>query len=147
VKIPTHGGFAQARYICNRDFFFIPDICNRYICNTDICNILGLAGYYCQFIKDFSKHATPLTRLTHKHIVFHWNHLCEHSVRQRQDCLISATILAFPSSDGGYAILFLFWGSGYVVYCDVSSVGVGCVLMQPEFDIYTDHKRLKYIFQ
>lgn len=38
-------------------------------------------------------------------------------------------------------------GSDYVVYCDVSSVGVGCVLMQPEFDIYTDHKRLKYIFQ
>ena len=33
---------------------------------TEIRSFLGLAGYYRKFIKDFSKIAAPLTRLTRK---------------------------------------------------------------------------------
>ena len=86
---------------------------------TEIRSFLGLAGYYRRFIKDFSKIAAPLTKLTQKHVAFQWNDLCEQSFQQLKDCLSSAPVLALPSS-----------GGGYVVYCDASRVGLGCVLMQ-----------------
>jgi hypothetical protein len=86
---------------------------------TEIRSFLGLAGYYRQFIKDFSKISAPLTKLTQKHVVFKWNELCENSFQQLKDCLTSAPVLALPSSGGGYA-----------VYCDASRIGLGCVLMQ-----------------
>ena len=43
----------------------------------EICNFLGLAGYYKTFIEDFSRLAAPMTRLTRKEIKFEWNDLCE----------------------------------------------------------------------
>ena len=36
----------------------------------EIRSFLGLAGYYRRFVKDFSKIAAPLTRLTQKNIKF-----------------------------------------------------------------------------
>ena len=43
----------------------------------EICSFLGLAGYYKRFIKDFSRLAAPMTRLTRKEVKFEWNDLCE----------------------------------------------------------------------
>ena len=86
---------------------------------TEIRSFLGLAGYYRRFIKDFSKLAAPLTKLTQKQVVFQWTDTCEHSFQRLKDCLTSAPVLALPSS-----------GGGYVVYCDASRIGLGCVLMQ-----------------
>ena len=43
----------------------------------EICSFLGLAGYYRRFIEDFSKLATPMTRLTRKGVKFEWDDLCE----------------------------------------------------------------------
>ena len=43
----------------------------------EICNFLGLAGYYRRFIEDFSQLATPMTRLTRKEVRFEWNDLCK----------------------------------------------------------------------
>ena len=39
----------------------------------EIRSFLGLAGYYQKFIQDFSKIATPLTRLTRKEVLFIWD--------------------------------------------------------------------------
>ena len=39
---------------------------------TEIRSFLGLAGYYKRFVKDFSKIAAPLTRLTQKNVKFVW---------------------------------------------------------------------------
>ena len=39
---------------------------------TEIRSFLGLAGYYRRFIKDFSKIALPMTRLTRKDVAFSW---------------------------------------------------------------------------
>ena len=39
---------------------------------TEVRSFLGLAGYYCRFIKNFSKIAKPLTILTHKSKTFDW---------------------------------------------------------------------------
>lgn len=85
----------------------------------EIRSFLGLAGYYRRFVKDFSKLAFPLTRLTQKKVEFKWTDACEESFQKLKECLISAPILALPTS-----------GGGYVVYCDASRVGLGCVLMQ-----------------
>ena len=43
----------------------------------EIRGFLGLAGYYKRFIKDFSRLAAPMTRLTQKEVKFEWNDLCE----------------------------------------------------------------------
>ena len=37
---------------------------------TEVRSFLGLASYYKRFVKDFSKIAVPLTRLTQKNIKF-----------------------------------------------------------------------------
>ena len=39
----------------------------------EIRSFLGLAGYYRRFIEDFSRLATPMTRLTRKEVRFDWN--------------------------------------------------------------------------
>ena len=39
----------------------------------EIRSFLGLAGYYRRFIEDFSRLATPMTRLTWKEVKFYWD--------------------------------------------------------------------------
>ena len=43
----------------------------------EIRSFLGWAGYYRRFIEDFSRLATPMTRLTPKEVKFEWNDLRE----------------------------------------------------------------------
>ena len=86
---------------------------------TEIRSFFGLAGYYRKFIKDFSKIAAPLTRLTRKQEKFVWNEACEQSFQKLKECLTSAPVLSLPEEIGLFT-----------VYCDASRVGLGCVLMQ-----------------
>ncbi|GKB53202.1 putative reverse transcriptase domain-containing protein [Tanacetum coccineum] len=44
---------------------------------TEICQFLGLAGYYRRFIKCFSKFAKPMTKLTQKNMKFDWSEKAE----------------------------------------------------------------------
>ncbi|KAI9077622.1 hypothetical protein K1719_040397 [Acacia pycnantha] len=46
---------------------------------TEIRSFLGLAGYYRRFIRDFSRLALPLTKLTRKNQPFIWGDDCEES--------------------------------------------------------------------
>ena len=39
----------------------------------EIRSFLGLAGYYRRFIENFSRLATPMTRLTRKEVKFDWD--------------------------------------------------------------------------
>jgi hypothetical protein len=43
----------------------------------EVRSFLGLAGYYCRFIPDFSKIAKPMTRLLQKDIRFVWTPECD----------------------------------------------------------------------
>ena len=86
---------------------------------TEIRSFLGLAGYYRRFVKDFSRMAVPLTKLTQKNVKFQWSDACEEGFQKLKECLTSAPVLALPSGSGGY-----------MVYCDASRIGLGCVLMQ-----------------
>ena len=86
---------------------------------TEVRSFLGLAGYYRRFVKDFSKIAAPLTRLTQKNVKFNGNDKCEEHFQLLKDLLTSAPVLTLPSGDEVYA-----------VYCDTSRVTLGGVLIQ-----------------
>ncbi|GJZ34612.1 putative reverse transcriptase domain-containing protein [Tanacetum coccineum] len=86
---------------------------------SEIRSFLGLAGYYRRFIANFSKIAKPLTSLTQKNKKYEWGAEQEEAFQTLKDNLCNAPILSLP--DGI---------EDFVVYCDASNQGLGCVLMQ-----------------
>ncbi|WVZ62939.1 hypothetical protein U9M48_012628 [Paspalum notatum var. saurae] len=130
---------------------------------TEIKSFLGLAKYYRRFIDNFSKIAKPMTELLKDKVLFEWNDKHEKSFQCLKDKLTTTPVLTLPDLQ-----------KDFVVYCDASRQGLGCVLMQDNHnypthdlelaavvhalkiwrhyllgnkcDIYTDHKSLKYIF-
>lgn len=50
---------------------------------------------------------------------FSWSDACEGSFEKMKDKLTSALFFTLPEST-----------DGFVVYCDISHVGLGCILMQ-----------------
>ncbi|TYK00184.1 DNA/RNA polymerases superfamily protein [Cucumis melo var. makuwa] len=99
---------------------------------TEVCSFLGLAGYYRRFIEDFSRLALPLTALTRKNVKFEWSDKCEQSFQELKKILVIAPILPLPVT-----------GKDYVIYCDASRLGLGCVLMQDENVIDYASRQLK----
>ena len=89
---------------------------------TEVKSFLGLASYYCKFIKNFSKVAAPLHGLTAKNFKFEWTKSCPAAFRILKERLTSAPILAFPdfSSDA----------SAFTLDTDASNCGMGAVLSQ-----------------
>ncbi|GKA52838.1 putative reverse transcriptase domain-containing protein [Tanacetum coccineum] len=86
---------------------------------TKVCSFLGLAGYYRRFIENFSKIAKSLTILTQNCKTFDRGEEQELAFQTLKDKLCNAPVLALP--DGP---------EDFVVYCDASELGLGCVLMQ-----------------
>ncbi|KAF3661550.1 hypothetical protein FXO37_12888 [Capsicum annuum] len=70
------------------------------------------------FVEGFSSIASLMSRLTQKKVMFLWSDPFEKSFQDLKARLTSAPVLALP--DGS---------DGFVVYCDTSRVGLGCVLM------------------
>ena len=60
---------------------------------TEVRSFLGLVGYYRRFMKDFSKIAAPLTKLSQKNVKFIWTDICEENFRLLKDLLTSASVL------------------------------------------------------
>jgi hypothetical protein len=58
----------------------------------DICNFLGLAGYYRRFVQDFSKIAKPMTWLLEKEKEFKWLEECQASFEELRKRLTSAPV-------------------------------------------------------
>ena len=65
-------------------------------------------GYYCWFIKNFSKIAKPLTDLTKKYGKFIWDLKCEKGFQEPNKCLTEIPILTLSNG-----------GDGFMVYSDV----------------------------
>ncbi|GJZ18274.1 putative reverse transcriptase domain-containing protein [Tanacetum coccineum] len=94
-------------------------------------------------IEDVKNWKAPRT-LSEKSKTFDWGEEQENAFQTLKDKLCNAPVLALP--DGP---------EDFVVYCDASGLGLGCVLMQRDFEtlfvwdtsvIYTDHKSLQHIF-
>ena len=88
---------------------------------TEVHSFLGLAGYYRRFIEGFSKIARPMTALTQKGKEFKWTKACEKSFQELKTRLTIAPILTLPDIH-----------RSFIVYCDASRQGLGCVLMQDD---------------
>ncbi|KAI3715416.1 hypothetical protein L6452_22398 [Arctium lappa] len=99
---------------------------------TEIRQFLGLAGYYRRFIANFSKIAQPLTALTQKDKKFVWEEKQEEAFQTLKHKLCDAPILALPEGT-----------DDFVVYCDASHQGLGCVLMQRNKVIAYASRQLK----
>jgi hypothetical protein len=100
----------------------------------EICNFLGLVGYYCKFIPDFLKIAKPMTSLLQKEKKFAWIEECETTFHTLQKLLITAPVLAQPNIE-----------ETFDVFCDASKFGLGCVLMQDGRVIaYASHQLRKH---
>ena len=80
---------------------------------------MGLASYYLSFVDGFASIASLLTTLTQKSKKFQWLEECEKSFQFFKDRLTSALVLTLTEGS-----------NGFVVYCDTSRVGFGCVVMQ-----------------
>ena len=70
----------------------------------EIRSFLGLAGYYRRFIEDFSKIATPMTRLTRKEVKFEWDDRCEEAFQELKRRLTLAPILIVPNKGQGTGV-------------------------------------------
>ena len=86
---------------------------------TDIRSFLGLSCYYRRFVAGFASIASPLNTLTQKSKKFEWSEACDRSLQMLKDRLTSAPVLTVLEGT-----------KGFVVCCDASRVGLGCVLMK-----------------
>ncbi|TYK21774.1 pol protein [Cucumis melo var. makuwa] len=86
---------------------------------SEVRSFLGLAGYYQQFVENFSRIATPFTQLTRKGAPFVWSKACEDSFQNLKQKLVTAPVLTVPDGSGSF-----------VIYNDASKKGLGCLLMQ-----------------
>jgi hypothetical protein len=85
---------------------------------TEIRSFLGLAGYYRRFIENFSKIAKPMTDVLKSNTPYVWSDKCEASFQELKTCLTTTPVLTLPDAS-----------KDFVVYCDASRQGLGCVLM------------------
>jgi hypothetical protein len=85
----------------------------------DIRSFLGLAGHNRRFNEGFSKISKPMTELLVKGNTFDWMPRRETSFQELKKRLTTAPVLTMPNMEK----LFL-------IYCDASGQGLGCVLMQ-----------------
>ncbi|KAI3671895.1 hypothetical protein L1987_87092 [Smallanthus sonchifolius] len=99
---------------------------------TEVRQFLGLAGYYRRFIENFSKIALPTTTLTQKEKKYDWSDKQESAFQLLKQKLCSAPILSLPEGI-----------DNFVVYCDASHQGLGCVLMQRDKVIAYASRQLK----
>ena len=77
---------------------------------------MGLAGYYQMFEDGFASITFPLTTLTQKSNMFDFSETCEKNFQLFKDRATSAPLLNLEGT------------KAFVVYCDASRVGMGCVL-------------------
>jgi hypothetical protein len=85
-----------------------------------IRSFLVLAGYYRQFIPNFSRIAKPMTEILKKGVKFVWNEECDKAFHTLREHLTSAPVLTQPDMSRPFE-----------VFCDASGTGLGCVLEGP----------------
>ena len=90
----------------------------------EVKQFLGLAGYYCKCVPQFSDLSRPLTRLTWKDVLFKWTKECQSCFELLKETLCTHPILWCPDPN-----------RPYVLFTDASKYGWAGVLTQPYKEI------------
>ncbi|WMV55487.1 hypothetical protein MTR67_048872 [Solanum verrucosum] len=85
---------------------------------TNVKGCVGFASYYRRFVKNFASISTHLTKLTQKEVHFEWSVKYEESFQKLKDLLTTSSILTLSVE-----------GKSFIVYCNVSHLGLGVMLM------------------
>jgi hypothetical protein len=86
---------------------------------TEIRSFLSLAGYYRQFIENFSKIAKTMSELLNSNTPYVWSDKCEASFQELKTHLTTTPVLTLPDAS-----------KDFLVYCDASRQGLDCMLLQ-----------------
>ena len=86
-------------------------------------SFLGMVCYYSKFIKDYAEISRPLYDLLVKNKKFFWGNPQQQAFERLQQALVTAPILAYPSSKGRY-----------ILDTDASNFAYGAVLSQLQED-------------
>ena len=104
-------------------------------CVKDIWSLLGHAGFYRRFIRDFSAIAHPLCNFLAKDVTFEWSQACEAAFDKLKTMLLSPPNMRSPN-----------WELLFEIMCDASDYAIGVVLGKKEdkkaFVIYYASKTL-----
>jgi transposase InsO family protein len=88
-------------------------------CVKDLQRFLGLANYYKEFVKDYSRIAAPLFTLLRKENKFVWNLEADRAFRGIKAQFTKEAVLVFPDRI-----------KPFILYTDCSKVALGAVLAQ-----------------
>ena len=91
----------------------------RRLTPNDNWSFLGLVRYYRRFLDYFASITFPLTTFTQNYKKLEFLESCEKDFKLLKDRLTSALVLTLLEGT-----------KGFVVYCDASCAGLGCVLMK-----------------
>ncbi|KAD7117091.1 hypothetical protein E3N88_04359 [Mikania micrantha] len=72
---------------------------------TEVHSFLGLAGYYRRFIQDFSKIATPLTKLMKKDVKYEWGPNQEQAFTVLKEKLTQAPVLVLTGGNDDLVVV------------------------------------------
>jgi len=89
----------------------------------DVQSFIGFANFYRRFIKDFSKIALPLTKLTRKDVLFNWADEAKEAFQTLKDAFTSSPVLQHFDPD-----------LPCTVETDASDDACGGVLFQPNHE-------------
>ena len=89
----------------------------------EVRSFLGLSSYYRKFIRNFSKIAAPLFKLTKKDEQFLWTDEQENSFRILKEKLSSEPILKYPD-----------YSREFILLTDASKTSLGAILSQKDDD-------------
>nr|GFB10626.1 reverse transcriptase domain-containing protein [Tanacetum cinerariifolium] len=119
-----------------------------------IRSFLGHAGFYCRFIKDFSKISRPMTHLLEKNSPFIFSNECIQAFRTLKDKLTEAQILIAPSWDQPFELIKMM-NQAETNYTTTEKEMLAVVYAFEKFRsylimnksiVYADHSALKYLF-
>lgn len=86
----------------------------------EVRRVLGLAGFYQKFIKNFSEITTPITNLLKKgRKKFEWTPEADSALQKLKEALVSTPVLANPD-----------FAKPFIIETDSSDLAVGSVLVQ-----------------
>ena len=88
-------------------------------CVKDIWSLLGHAGFYRIFIRDFSAIARPLCNFLANDVPFEWSQACGAAFDKLKIMLVSPPIMRSPN-----------WDLPFEIMCDASDYAIGVVLGQ-----------------